>query len=197
MLRISLCLVFLRNSNNNPGHWEHPHMDTDRWTCIHILLMATMLDHLTAGSIQCLSWKSSQEVPDLLELPETSSPELSTVYRTVFFCNCKIQAVDRKTTKMAFHGTCKYKRNAHRLQLWPHVAVIQSHVNGRQVRRLSSHDVVQPGLKWRCYSARPYSSKIRCCQVFVLFICEYHIFNVVFLTNVIFVISCFLGKRVF
>lgn len=26
MLRISLCLVFLRNSNSNPGHWEYPHM---------------------------------------------------------------------------------------------------------------------------------------------------------------------------
>lgn len=59
MLRISLCLVFLRNSNNNPGLWEYPHMDEDRWwTRIQKLLQATMLDHLTAGSIQCLSWKS-------------------------------------------------------------------------------------------------------------------------------------------
>lgn len=30
------------------------------WTRTEELLKATMLDHLTAGSIQCLSWKSSR-----------------------------------------------------------------------------------------------------------------------------------------
>lgn len=83
-----------------------------------------MVDHVTAGSIQCQSWKSNQEVTDLLELPQISSPEISTVYQTVFFVfvffggfffYCKIRAVDRKMT--AFHGTFKDKRNAHRLQL--------------------------------------------------------------------------------
>ena len=169
MLRISLCLVFLRNSNSNPRTlgvihtWIHRLL---RWPCWITWLLAVF--SVYAGS--------RVEILDRLELKQTASFSVVFFFFSLLFLTASCWQNDDGIS-WDMNG---WKRNGRRLQPWQRVTLSR----GRMLMKAGPYS--ETSLLSRCGPAWPHVNdvaspapqilpKISCCQVFVSFICEYHI----------------------
>ena len=136
----------------------------------------TVLDHLTAGSIQCLRWKSSGNSRP----PRTKADSFFFCCFFFFFSLLFLTASCWQNDDGISWDMNGWKRNGRRLQPWQRVTLSR----GRMLMKAGPYS--ETSLLSRCGPAWPHVNdvaspapqilpKISCCQVFVSFICEYHI----------------------
>lgn len=178
MLRISLCLVFLRNSNNNPGHWE---LSTRGQGPMNMSSETVKGDHV--GSLDCRQYSVSKL--EVESLPQwISRTSLNFFTRTLYciadrFSFIFVLFFYRKLLTEWWRHFLGHARIKKKCPQTDNTSRSYSHMLMKgplwEVRCLSfmlwsslasSNDVATPAQN---------SSKISYCQVFVLFICEYHI----------------------
>lgn len=178
--------------------WERPHMEREGRTWFHELLEATTSDHVTAGSIQWLSWKSGQKTPRLSQASLNSPLYICFSFLFFFLCcfflfvffYCKLLTESWLKKGISRDTDGLDERNAVRLSLWQRVTVAREWKWLWGQRGVVSVDgVVQSGLEVNI--AHPTSSQHQLLpSVCFVYMWISHL-NVVFLTNVIFVIRCF------